>query len=60
MNIHNIVYYNMKHMSSTESMFYFLEEDDRAEIEWDVRSCKSFIEEHGRWQKLRPGLDIPK
>ena len=29
------------------------------EIEWDVRSCKSFSEEIGRWSKLRPGLEVP-
>lgn len=28
-------------------------------IEWDVRSCKSFSKEVGRWAKLRPGLALP-
>ena len=29
-------------------------------VEWDVRACGSFLEDHGRWQRLRPGLEIPK
>ena len=29
-------------------------------IEWDVRSCGSFIEDLGRWQRLRPGQEIPR
>ncbi len=28
-------------------------------IEWDVRACQSFLEEEGKWQKLRPGQKIP-
>ena len=30
------------------------------EIEWDVRSCGSFLEDHGRWLRLRPGEEIPR
>ena len=28
-------------------------------IEWDVRSCGSFIEDKGKWSRLRPGEKIP-
>ena len=28
-------------------------------IEWDVRGCESFIEDYGRWLKLRPGEEVP-
>ena len=28
-------------------------------IEWDVRKCGSYIEDIGRWQRLRPGEQIP-
>ena len=28
-------------------------------IEWDVRACKSFRKEKGRWMKLRPGEKVP-
>ena len=28
-------------------------------IEWDVRGCGSFIEDHGRWLRLRPGEKLP-
>ena len=28
-------------------------------VEWDVRSCDSFLEDQGRWQRLRPGQDLP-
>ncbi len=30
-----------------------------SEVEWDVRSCASFSEEFGRWQRLRPNEEIP-
>ncbi len=33
--------------------------DGQAGVEWDVRSCGSFLEDHGRWQRLRPGQDVP-
>ncbi len=29
-------------------------------VEWDVRSCGSFLEDSGKWQRLRPGQDIPR
>ena len=29
------------------------------EVEWDVRACKSFIEDQGRWLRLRPGEKLP-
>ena len=28
-------------------------------IEWDVRACGSFLEDNGRWIRLRPGEKIP-
>ena len=28
-------------------------------IEWDVRACKSFVEDHGRWRRLRPNEALP-
>ena len=28
-------------------------------IEWDVRGCNSFTEDHGKWLRLRPGEVIP-
>ncbi len=31
-----------------------------SEIEWDVRACKSFIEDKGRWLRLCPGEALPK
>ncbi|MBL1210445.1 Ycf34 family protein [Geminocystis sp. GBBB08] len=33
--------------------------DDYIETEWDVVGCDSFIEEMGKWAKLRPGEAIP-
>ena len=33
--------------------------DSDAGIEWDVRSCKSFLKEQDRWIKLRPGKKVP-
>ncbi len=32
----------------------------RTEVEWDVRACKTFLKDQGRWQKLRPGQPVPK
>ena len=29
------------------------------EIEWDVRACKTFFKDQGRWMRLRPGEEIP-
>ena len=29
------------------------------EVEWDVRECKSFVKDQGRWLRLRPGEDLP-
>ena len=28
-------------------------------VEWDVRACGSFLEDHGRWQRLCPDREIP-
>ena len=33
--------------------------DGEIGIEWDVRGCGSFIEDKGRWQRLRPGEKLP-
>ena len=30
------------------------------EVEWDVRSCKSFLKDQGRWMKLCPGIEVPR
>ena len=29
-------------------------------IEWDVRSCESFKEDHGRWLRLCPEKELPR
>ena len=29
------------------------------QTEWDVQSCSNFLEENGKWSKLRPGLELP-
>ncbi len=33
--------------------------DGGSEVEWDVRACASFIEDHGRWLRLCPGQELP-
>lgn len=32
---------------------------DEIQLEWDVVGCDSFLEERGKWAKLRPGELIP-
>lgn len=32
---------------------------DLIEMEWDVVGCDSFLEEMGKWAKIRPGELIP-
>jgi hypothetical protein len=32
---------------------------DEIQMEWDVVGCNSFLEETGKWAKLRPGELIP-
>ncbi len=34
-------------------------QDSMIETEWDVVGCDSFVEEMGKWAKLRPGELIP-
>ena len=34
--------------------------EGQAGVEWDVRSCASFEADPGRWQRLRPGLELPQ
>ena len=34
--------------------------DGQAGIEWDVRSCTSFKADPGRWQRCRPGQELPR
>ncbi|WP_204104449.1 MULTISPECIES: Ycf34 family protein [Spirulina sp. CCY15215] len=34
-------------------------QQDYVEMEWDVVGCESFLEETGKWAKLRPGELIP-
>jgi hypothetical protein len=28
-------------------------------VEWDVRGCDDFVADAGRWQRLRPGAELP-
>ncbi len=35
-------------------------EDGGSGVEWDVRSCSSFLEDKGRWLRLRPGQNLPR
>ena len=35
------------------------DENGEYKTDWDVRSCSSFIEEVGKWSKLKPGLELP-
>lgn len=32
---------------------------DYVEMEWDVVGCESFLQETGKWAKLRPGEPVP-
>ena len=32
---------------------------DYIEMEWDVVGCESFLQETGKWIKLRPGEPVP-
>ena len=32
---------------------------ENIEMEWDVVGCESFVEEMGKWSKLRPGVAVP-
>ena len=34
-------------------------EGETIEMEWDVVGCQSFVEDMGRWSKLRPGEAVP-
>ncbi len=34
--------------------------DSEIGIEWDVRGCDSFLQDQGKWSRLRPGEEIPK
>ncbi len=34
-------------------------ENKGIEVEWDVRSCGSFIKDEGKWLRLRPGEKLP-
>ncbi|MEA5535652.1 Ycf34 family protein [Crocosphaera sp. XPORK-15E] len=33
--------------------------EDYIEMEWDVVGCESFLQETGKWLKLRPGEPVP-
>ncbi len=33
--------------------------DGGIDVEWDVRSCASFVEDLGRWLRLKPGEKLP-
>ena len=28
-------------------------------VEWDVQDCRSFLEDYGRWLRLRPNEKLP-
>jgi Hypothetical chloroplast protein Ycf34 len=32
---------------------------DLIEMEWDVVGCESFLEEMGKWARIRPGEPVP-
>lgn len=34
-------------------------EGETIEMEWDVVGCQSFVEDMGRWSRLRPGEAVP-
>lgn len=34
-------------------------QSDYIEMEWDVVGCESFLQEMGKWLKLRPGEPVP-
>ena len=34
-------------------------EGENIEMEWDVVGCQSFVEEAGKWSRLRPGVAVP-
>ena len=33
--------------------------DGGSGVEWDVRGCGSYLEDYGRWTRLRPGQELP-
>ena len=33
--------------------------EEQIGIEWDVRACGNFLEDNGRWMRLRPGEEVP-
>jgi hypothetical protein len=33
--------------------------DQEIEMEWDVVGCASFLEEAGKWSRIRPGELVP-
>jgi hypothetical protein len=33
--------------------------EDYIEMEWDVVGCQSFLQETGKWARLRPGEPVP-
>ncbi len=35
------------------------QDSEEIHIEWDVRSCGSFLENEGKWSKLNPGSPVP-
>ena len=35
-------------------------QNGQTEVEWDVRACKSFLKDQGRWMRLCPGKQIPR
>ena len=35
------------------------QKDDVIEMDWDVVGCLSFVQESGKWSRLRPGELVP-
>ncbi|MGK7944582.1 MAG: Ycf34 family protein [Microcystaceae cyanobacterium] len=33
--------------------------EDYVEMEWDVVGCQSFVQDTGKWSRLRPGELVP-
>ena len=33
--------------------------ENESSIEWDVRACENFLEDKGKWLRLRPGQQLP-
>jgi hypothetical protein len=45
--------------SSPEINVNISSHSDSIEMEWDVVGCESFLQDQGKWARLRPGELIP-